>query len=178
MSIGDTVIAAPAGLSTVVVGIDTPAGPTESAAAGDSVTIRLRDELDLGRGQVLSRADQPEQLVVTEQILGVACWLDERAGTANQRVLLKVGTSVVRGILTGVSAHWQVDEQRWQTSAQAAALNDIVRLSIRVAEPVAVDEYADVRHTGGFLVIDPASGITLAAGMIGDPLTRAVEAMS
>ena len=95
--------------------------------------------------------------------------------TAGQRVLVKVGTKTVRGLVTTVGEQWDVDGQEWVQTGEQAQLNDIVRFVIRLADPVAVDDYYDDRATGGFLVIDPASGATLAAGMVGDPLTRAFD---
>ena len=172
--VGDVVTALPSGLSSMVTAIDTPVGPAESAEAGESVTILLRDELDVGRGQVLALGDQakPE---ATGELVGVLCWLDERASKPKQRVLVKIGTNVVRGIITGVTQHWDVDTQDWSDSTEPAELNDIVRVTIRLAEEVATDDYADFRATGGFLVIDPAGGATFAAGMVGDPLARAFD---
>ncbi len=175
--VGDVVTAWPSGLSSVVTRIDTQVGPLpadESATAGESVTICLRDELDVGRGQVLTLGDQPKP-ESTGELVGVLCWLDERASKPNQRVLVKIGTNVVRGIITGVTEHWDVDTQSWADSGEPAELNDIVRVTIRLAEEVASDDYADFRSTGGFLVIDPAGGATFAAGMVGDPLARAFD---
>ncbi|MDO5712775.1 MAG: hypothetical protein Q4P32_13700, partial [Micrococcales bacterium] len=170
---GERIVAQPGGLGSVVTGIDSPSGPVEQADAGDSVTILLRDELDIGRGQVLAHPDL--EPIVTSELTGVVCWLAERASTPGQRILVKVGTKTVRGLVTTVGEHWDVDAQEWVQTGQQAQLNDIVRFVIRLADPVAVDDYYDDRATGGFLVIDPASGGTLAAGMVGDPLTRAFD---
>ena len=171
--VGDRVVALPGELSSVVTGIDTPSGPVTEAVAGDSVTILLEDELDVGRGQVLAHPGQ--EPVITSELVGVVCWLAERASAPGQRVLVKSGTKAVRGLLTSVGAHWDVDAQEWIETGTQAELNDIARVHVRLAEPVAVDDYFDNRGTGGFLVIDPASGATLAAGMVGDPLTRAFD---
>ncbi|MEP7160430.1 MAG: GTP-binding protein, partial [Dermatophilaceae bacterium] len=183
--VGDTITAYPSSLTSVVTGIDTPAGPAEKAVAGESVVLLLRDELDVGRGEVLARSGEPAPMV-TQRLDAVVCWLAERPSTPNQRVLVKVGTHAVRAMLSPVVQRWHVDEQRWTTPdeflgdavdgppagarAIAAQLNDIVRLSIALAEPVATDDYARGRGSGAFIVIDPASGATLAAGMVGDHL--------
>ncbi len=173
VAVGDRIVAQPGGVGSVVTGIDTPSGPVESADAGDSVTILLKDELDVGRGQVL--AHPGAEPIVTSELTGVVCWLAERGSTPGQRILVKVGTNTVRGLVTTVAEHWDVDAQEWAGAGEQAQLNDIVRVVIRLADPVAVDDYYDDRSTGGFLVIDPASGATLAAGMVGDPLTRAFD---
>lgn len=175
IAVGDRIVALPSGLSSTVTGIDTPVGSVERADAGESVTILLADELDVGRGQVLCRAEENSLPATVSQLDGVVCWLDERASTPNQRVLVKVGTNVVRAMLTEVSQEWHVDDQEWIDSTAPAQLNDIRRVSLRLAEPAAVDDYEDDRATGGFLVIDAATGATLAAGLVGDPLTRAFD---
>jgi sulfate adenylyltransferase subunit 1 len=170
VAVGDAVTALPSGLSSTVAAIDTPRGPAPAAGAGESVTVLLADELDIGRGQVLCRPGQALPSVLTE-LDGVVCWLDERPSTPGQRLLVKAGSAVVRGLLTQVGEHWHVEDQRWGEAGQPASLNDIARVRVRLAEPVAVDQYAEDRATGAFLLIDPAGGATLAAGMVGDPLT-------
>lgn len=173
LAVGDEVVAMPGKLSSVVVGIDTPSGPVQLASAGESITVLLRDELDVGRGQMLVRAG--EEPIVTDDLTGVVCWLAERPLAGGQRVLVKAGTKTVRGLMQPVTQHWAVETQEWIETDKATELNDIARLSVRLSEPVAVDDYADDRTTGGFLVIDPATGATLAAGMVGDPLTQSFD---
>lgn len=173
LAVGDEVVAMPGKLSSVVVGIDTPSGPVQLASAGESITVLLRDELDVGRGQMLVRAG--EEPIVTDDLTGVVCWLAERPLAGGQRVLVKAGTKTVRGLMQPVTEHWAVETQEWIETDKATELNDIARLSVRLSEPVAVDDYADDRTTGGFLVIDPATGATLAAGMVGDPLTQSFD---
>ena len=167
LRVGDRVTAWPSGLNSEVVGIDTPAGPAVTARAGESVTVLLADEIDAGRGQVLAAQGGPAPLVTT-RLEGTACWLAERPSAPRQRVLVKVGTATVRGLLDPVGDIWDVDAQRWAPGpSTGAGMNDIARLSVTLAEPVAVDAYAESRWTGGALVIDPDSGATVAALMVG-----------
>lgn len=169
LAVGDTVVAQPSGLTSVVTGIDSPAGPLSRALAGDSVTVLLRDELDVGRGQVLALAGA--EPAVRSELEGVVTWLDERPGRVGARnLLVKVGTHVVRAILTAAPQRWDVDALAWVDCDEPLALNDIARVTLRLAEPVAADDYADDRATGAFLLIDQPTGATVAAGMVGDPL--------
>jgi len=168
VAVGDEITVTPGGLTSVVTGIDTPAGSVQVAGAGESVTVRLRDELDVGRGSVLSTVASRPRAV--QEISGTVCWLDERPASAGQRVLVKAGTRTTRGILTTVGDHWDVDSLTWVAPGAPVQLNDIARVELRLAEPVAVDDYLDDRATGAFLVIDPASGATLAAGLVGAAL--------
>ncbi|XVX19122.1 sulfate adenylyltransferase subunit 1 [Actinomycetota bacterium] len=170
VSVGDELVAQPGGQRSVVTGIDSPAGRVDTARSGESVTIVLRDELDVGRGQVLAPAARPPRSATT--LTGVVAWLDERPGRAAQRLLVKVGTALVRGIITSVDEHWDVEAAGWVPASPQVELNDIARVTVQLSEAVAVDDYADDRATGAFLLVDQPTGSTLAAGMVGDPLAR------
>ena len=174
--VGDEVRASTLGLTSRVVAIDTPTGPAQVAAAGESVTVRLADELDVARGEVLTLATAPEQPSVSTQLKGVVAWMANEDSKPRQRVLVKVGTKVTRGILTGVTHHWDVDESRWGASTAPLGLNEIGQVELQLAEPVASDSYSSLRGSGAFLVIDPASGATIGAGMVGADLGLAQDA--
>lgn len=164
--VGDTVTAYPSGRSSTVVAIDGATGEVPQAASGDAITIRLADELDVGRGEVLAT----EPIRVTRELDAVVTWLDESRPTPRQRVLVKVGTKTTRALLAAPHAVWQVDDLEWQDSTAPLELNDIGRIRLQLAEPVAVDDYAQLRATGAFVVIDPDTGATLAAGLTGSDL--------
>lgn len=169
--VGDRITAQPSGQSSTVVGIDTPSGPQQLAVAGQSVTLLLGDELDVARGEVLVRDGEDEQwggaIGVLRQIDGVLTWLSEKDSTARQRVLIKAGTRTVRGMLGPVNATWDADHLAWSSDADRLQLNDIGQVTVQLAEPVALDSYAELRGTGAFLVIDPDTGATIAAGLAG-----------
>jgi sulfate adenylyltransferase subunit 1 len=172
VSVGDAVIALPSGLTSTVTGIDTPAGPIEMAVSGQSVTVHLSDELDVGRGEVLAHPVAAPR--VSTALDGLACWLASTSSRPNQRVVVKAGTAAVKAILAAPGDVWDVETQRWAPAGSALSLNDIGHVSLRLAQPVAVDDYLVGRGIGAFLVIDPDTGETLAAGMVGEPLTATV----
>ena len=168
LKVGDDVIALPSGGRSTVVGIDTPDGPISCATAGQSITVLLRDEIDVGRGEVLARPDQAPQ-VVTELDADL-CWLAERPLQAGARVLVKHGTRTVRAIVTELTGQLDLHTLRHTEPPATLELNEIGGARIRLAQPLAVDPYATDRHTGHFLVIDATNGNTLAAGLVGpDP---------
>ena len=172
VSVGDAVVALPSGLTSTVVGIDTPAGAIEVAVSGQSVTVHLSDELDIGRGEVLAHpTDAPR---VTTTLDGIACWLASMPSRRSQRVVVKTGTAAVKAILAAPGDVWDVETQRWAPAGSALSLNDIGHVSLRLAQRVAVDDYLVGHGIGAFLVIDPDTGETLAAGMVGEPLTATV----
>ncbi|MEO7193249.1 MAG: GTP-binding protein [Pseudonocardiaceae bacterium] len=167
LEVGDDVIALPSGGRSTVVGIDTPEGPLPRAAAGQSVTVLLADDLDVGRGEVLASPQQAPR-VVTELDADL-CWLADQPLRAGARVLVKHGTRTVRAIVTELTGRLDLHTLRHTDPPAALALNEIGGAHLRLAQPLAVDSYATHRHTGGFLVIDTADGNTLAAGLVGSP---------
>ena len=177
LEVGDDVIALPSGSHSSVVGIDTPDGPVSCAAAGQSITVLLRDEIDVGRGEVLAHPQQAPR-VVTELDADL-CWLADRPLRAGARVLVKHGTRTVRAIVTELTGRLDLHTLRHTAPPAALELNEIGGARIRLAQPLAVDSYATHRHTGGFLVIDTTDGNTLAAGLVGsDPAPGRVDGLS
>ncbi len=169
LHVGDRVRAVSSGLTSRVVAIDTPVGSREVAVAGESVTVRLGDELDVARGEVLSLVADPDQPVADSEVSGVLAWLAAADGCVRQRILVKAGTKVVRAVVDDITHLWDVETSTWHAAGPEAVmtLNTIGRVRLRLAEPVVLDPYDSHRATGAFLVIDPASGATLGAGMSG-----------
>jgi sulfate adenylyltransferase subunit 1 len=166
---GDEVVVLPSGIRTTVERIDTADGPLASAEAGRSVTLLLADDVDISRGDtIVSVADAPEPI---SEFDATVCWLAEKPLRPGARLLLKHGTKVTQAIVAALPERF--DEQRLAAdpNPESLELNQIGRISVRVAEPVVADHYAVNRHTGSFLLIDPAGGNTLAAGLIGDVLS-------
>lgn len=185
--VGDDVTVLPSGKTSTVVGIDTFDGPLEVAHAPQSVTLRLADEVDVSRGDVL--VPTGADAAVGADLVGTVCWLSERRSVLGARLLVRIGTRTVRALLREVDARLDVEDltvEQWRgvdtlhtvdatdTSSDAApsalGLNAIGRVRLRLAEPVLLDAYATHRRTGGFLLVDPADGSTLAAGMVGETL--------
>ncbi|HET9253763.1 MAG TPA: GTP-binding protein [Pseudonocardiaceae bacterium] len=167
LEVGDDVIALPSGSRSAIAGIDTPDGPLRYAVAGQSVTVLLADEIDAGRGEVLAHPGQAPQVVTT---LGAdLCWLADTPLSPGARVLVKHGTRAVRAIITELTGRLNLDTLSHGEPPPALELNEIGSAHIRLAEPLAVDSYAADRQTGGFLIIDPANGNTLAAGLVTTP---------
>jgi sulfate adenylyltransferase subunit 1 len=155
----------PGGGRTHVVGIDTADGELTQAFAPQSVTLRLADDLDVARGDVLAPADAPP--VTGADLVGTVCWLSERAPAPGARVLVRIGTRTVRGLVRGVGSRLDIDTLTVDEGATTLALNEIGTVHVRLAEPVVLDAYAEHRRTGVFLLVDQADGSTLAAGMVG-----------
>jgi len=166
LRVGDEVVVLPSGRRSTVVGIDTHDGPLEEAGAGRSIAVRLADDVDVSRGDLLAAApDAPEPV---RQLTGRVCVVAERQVRAGDRFRLRAGTREVRAIVGAVADRLDVTTLR-RTDADALELNDIGDVTLRLAEPIAVDSYAVSRGTGSFLLVDEATGATVAAGMVEHP---------
>ncbi|MER7012552.1 GTP-binding protein [Saccharopolyspora sp. NPDC000359] len=165
---GDEVVVLPAGVRTRVSKVDTPNGAKPRAAAGHSITLLLDDDVDISRGDLIAAADAAPEL--TDELDATVCWLTEKPLQAGAKVLVKHGTRTAPAIVTELSARFDEQQLSSVDGPDALQLNEIGRVQLRTAEPLPVDTYAASRRTGSFLVIDPADGTTLAAGLIGVPL--------
>lgn len=165
---GDEVVVLPEGHRTTVSEVRTADGPLAAAGAGLSVTVLLADDIDAPRGALIAAAsDVPE---VTSEIDATLCWLAEKPLLPGARLLLKHGTRTTQVIVGTLGARLDTETVSYAPAPEKLEINDIGRVSLRVADPLPVDAYARVRTTGGFLLIDPPTGNTLAAGLVGDPL--------
>jgi len=166
--VGDEVVVLPGGRRTTIAGIDTADGKLAQAFAPRSVSLRLADDIDVARGDLIaSAATAPEP---TRDLVATVCWLSHTPLSRHTRVLLKHTTRTTPAIISTVDGVLDLQTVRI-VPAQDLGLNDIGQLRIRTAEPIAAEPYARHRRTGAFLLIDPQSGQTLAAGMVGNPLT-------
>ncbi|MEZ0112250.1 sulfate adenylyltransferase subunit 1 [Catenulispora sp. EB89] len=167
-TVGDEVLVLPAGIRSTLTGIDTMDGPLTEAGVGRSVTLLLADDLDVCRGDVIVASSAPP--TVTDELDATVCWLSETPSRPGASVLLKHGTRTVSAVVVSIDARF--DEQNLSTvhDPESLRLNQIGRLTLRTSEPLPVDDYTTSRRTGSFLLIDPADGATLAAGLIGAPL--------
>jgi sulfate adenylyltransferase subunit 1 len=175
---GDEIVVLPSGTRTAVARIDTADGELDAAQAGRSVTLILEDEVDISRGDtIVSAADAPELLAEFD---ATVCWLADKPLRPGARLQLKHGARTTAAIVGAIDERFDEQELASVPSPETLELNEIGKISVRVADPVAADDYALSRRTGSFLLIDPATGNTLAAGLVGDALAaveRAVEAV-
>jgi sulfate adenylyltransferase subunit 1 len=161
---GDTVRVLPSGGTSTVVGIDTPSESLDAAPAGRSVTVRLADDIDIARGDLLVVDGDPAPLV-TRELEATVCWLSDKPLRAGDRYQLRHTTRDVRAIVDAVQSRLDVATVTPEPAAELG-LNDIGTVRIRLAEPIVVDPYRVNRSTGAFLLVDESSGATMAAGLV------------
>jgi len=161
---GDKVVVLPSGRNTTIEAIDTPDGELTNAPAGRSVVLRLSDDIDIARGEMIAVDRDPRPSVVRE-VEATVCWLTDRPLRAADRFSLRHTTRDVRSVVDAVLSKLDVSTVTSNPATQLE-LNDIGAVRIRLAEPIIVDAYSTNRSTGAFLLVDEASGATVAAGMI------------
>jgi bifunctional enzyme CysN/CysC len=161
---GDDVAVLPSGLQTKIAAIDTARGPVSEAFAPMSVTIRLADDLDVSRGDMICRPhNQPR---VTQDVDAMVCWLADQPLSVRGMYALKHTTRNVRAQVKELDYRIDVNTLHRDETADGLALNEIGRIRLRTTQPLFLDEYRRNRTTGSFLLIDEASGATVGAGMI------------
>ena len=160
---GDDVVVLPSGLRTRVAGVDTADGPIDVAVQGMSVTIRLEDDLDIPRGEML--VDPADQPVCARTLEATVCWMAERPVQVGARLGIKHTSRWMRAVLDAVDSKLDVDTLE-QVPADGLELNDIARVRLRLSGPLMLDPYAVNRTTGAFVLVDEATNDTVAAGMV------------
>lgn len=166
VSLGDSVTLLPTGRTTSIVGIDGPGGkPLASASAPQSVVLRLSEELDVARGELISGAGTVRE--VSQDLYSSLCWLSPKPLREGSKVLVKHGTSTVQALVRLIAGKLDLDTFSL-SPASSLELNDIGSVQLRLAAALPLEPYAEHRRTGAFLVIDPIDGNTLAAGMVSE----------
>jgi sulfate adenylyltransferase large subunit len=161
---GDDVVVLPSGRRARVAAVETADGALDAAVPGMSVTVRLDDDLDISRGDML--ADPDRAPTVARTLEATVCWMAERPLEPRAKVAVKHTTRSVRAIVDELVSVVEIHSLEDRPSPERLVLNDIARVRLRLSEPLAVDAYADNRATGAFILIDEATNDTIAAGMI------------
>jgi sulfate adenylyltransferase subunit 1 len=153
----------PSGQRTAVREIATFDGARVAAAAGDAVTLTLRDELDVSRGDMLVDARRPPQ--ATKSLRAEICWLAQSPLDLAGRYLLKHTTRTVRARI--VTVNHRLDIHTLERAAPGMiGMNDIAGVSLSLNQPIFCDPYRENRGTGSFILIDELTHQTVAAGLV------------
>jgi bifunctional enzyme CysN/CysC len=163
ISPGEEVVVLPSGLSSRVKSILTYDGELTEAAAGDSVMLTLEDEIDISRGDMIVRKNNLPH--VSNQLECVVCWMNEEPLDTSLTYLLQHTTKRTRAHISEINYRIDVDTLH-RENVDTLQLNEIGRMKITTTQPLFFDPYRLNRNTGGFILIDPNSNVTVAAGMI------------
>ena len=165
---GDAVVVLPSGFTSTIAAIDTADGPVDEAFAPMAVTIRLADDIDISRGDMICRdRNRPH---VGQDLEAMVCWLTEHTSLeAGRKLALKHTTRWGRALVKDLQYRLDVNTLHRDEQAGALTLNEIGRVRIRTTVPLFFDEYRRNRATGSFVLIDEATNNTVGAGIILGP---------
>jgi bifunctional enzyme CysN/CysC len=166
---GDRVRVQPSGQQSSVAKVLTANGEVDEAVAGQAVTLTLVDEIDISRGDVISRADSPAE--VADQFETTIVWMSEEPLLPSRPYLLKLGARTVNATVTDLKYKVNVNTLE-HLAAKKLELNEIGICNVAIDRPVAFDPYAENRATGGFILVDRMTNSTCGAGMLHFALRR------
>ena len=172
---GDEVVVLPSGKISRITAIDGPEGPVTEAFPPMAVSISLADDIDISRGDLLARPQN--QPAASTEFDAMVCWMaDEAALEPGRDYVIKQTTRTTRVRVTALDYRLDVNTLHRDKSATALKLNELGRVSLRTQVPLLLDEYTRNAATGSFILIDPETNVTVAAGMVRDTAPVAARA--
>ncbi len=162
---GDEVVVLPIGKTTTIAAIDGPTGPVAEAFPPMAVSVTLADEIDISRGDLIARTNNQPR--VAQDFDATVCWMADAAALEPGRdYVIKHTTRTTRARVTGLDYRLDVNTLHRDKTATALKLNELGRISLRAQVPLLLDEYTRNASTGSFILIDPDTNGTVAAGMV------------
>jgi bifunctional enzyme CysN/CysC len=162
---GDEVVVLPVGKTTRIASIEGPNGPVEEAFPPMAVSVSLADEIDISRGDLIARTNNQPR--VAQDFDATVCWMADGAALEPGRdYVIKHTTRTTRAKVTALDYRLDVNTLHRDKTATALKLNELGRISLRTQVPLLLDEYTRNASTGSFILIDPDTNGTVAAGMV------------
>jgi bifunctional enzyme CysN/CysC len=162
---GDEVVVLPIGKTTTIASIEGPNGPVEEAFSPMAVSVSLTDEIDISRGDLIARTNNQPR--VTQEFDATVCWMADAAALEPGRdYVIKHTTRTTRAKVTALDYRLDVNTLHRDKTASALKLNELGRITLRTQVPLLLDEYTRNASTGSFILIDPNTNGTVAAGMV------------
>ncbi|HET7475008.1 MAG TPA: sulfate adenylyltransferase subunit CysN [Dermatophilaceae bacterium] len=164
---GDEVMVLPSGFTSRIAAVETADGEVDEAFPPMSVTVRLEDEIDVSRGDMICRPNNKPE--VAQDIDALICWMDEGAPLRlGGKYAIKHTSRTARTLVKHLQYRLDVNTLHRDEDADKLTLNEIGRVRLRTTVPLMCDDYSRNRSTGGFVLVDEATNRTVAAGMITD----------
>ncbi|MFI5622178.1 sulfate adenylyltransferase subunit 1 [Nocardioides sp. NPDC051685] len=163
---GDEVMVLPSGMTSKIAGIDLFDKEIPEAFPPMSVTVRLEDDVDVSRGDMISRVkNAPEP---SQDIDAMICWMTNAPLRPRQKLAIKHTSNSARALVKDIQYRLDVNSLHRDLETKELGLNEIGRVQLRTTKPLLCDPYSKNRTTGSFILIDEATGVTVGAGMIND----------
>lgn len=161
---GDDVTVLPSGFTSKVKTVLSMNKEVEEAFAPMSITVELEDDIDISRGNMIVRTNnQPEK---TQQISAMICWLSSTPYSPGIKFSVKHTTNEQMAMISSIEYKMDIDKLERMENETSIAMNEICRVTLKTSAPLMTDEYRDNRMTGSFILINPNTNETVAAGMI------------
>ena len=161
---GDKVVIQPSGIESTIKLIEKDGVETEEAVAHQSVVIHLEDDVDVSRGDLIVKRENPPKL--SQQLEVFLCWMDSKPLISGNKYLLQLNSRTVRCIIKEIEYKLDVNTLQKRFAPSNVELNDMIKATIKTATPLPYDSYKDLRENGGAILIDETSFVTVAACMI------------
>ena len=162
---GEEVIVLPSGFETKISAIDTAEGPVAEAAAGEAVSLRLEDDLDISRGDMICRSGN--RPTVSQDVDAMICWMSEQGELQpRSKYALKHTSRWVRALVGDIRYRLDINTLSRDENSESLSLNEIGRVKLRTTAPLFFDSYQRNRATGSFVLVDETTNATVAGGMI------------
>ena len=164
ISVGDEIRVLPSGLSSKLSRIERNRQDVEEAYAGQAVILHLEENIDISRGDMLVKNENPPQLGQDLEVL--LCWMDTKPLKAGNKYLIQHNSRRIKSVVKEIEYRLDVNSLEKEEGIESVGLNEIVRAKIKTASPLAYDLYKELRVNGGLILIDETSNVTVGACMI------------
>lgn len=164
LKVGDKISVLPAGHKSTIKLIEKDGKQVDEAFAPQSVIVHLADEIDISRGDVIVK--EGIEPTVTQDIEVILCWMDAKAMEVGSKYLIQHNNKQIRCAVKGIEYKLDVNTLEKQTNIVSAQLNDVCKVTLKTARPIAVDSYHKLRTNGGAILIDETSYVTVGACII------------
>ncbi|MDP1620884.1 MAG: GTP-binding protein [Bacteroidales bacterium] len=161
---GDKIVVLPSGIESEIASIDTLTGPVAEAHPPMSVTLTLKDDVDLSRGDMI--AGTGTALFQNRDITAMICWMNQKPLQIHGKYVLKHTTNDARCVIQDIDYVLNISTLEKITKTKTIRMNDIARIRLRSTKPLCFDPYTTNRITGSLILIDETTNETVAAGMI------------
>jgi len=161
---GDKINVLPSGVESTIKAIEIAGKEVPEAFAPQSVILHLEDDIDISRGDMIVPTNNQPKL--EQEFEALICWMDSKPLIPGNKYLLQTNSRVVRSVVKEIQYQLDVNTLEKNESPAKAVLNDIIKVNIKTASPVAFDSYKELRQNGGAILIDETSCVTVGACMI------------
>jgi len=161
---GDEVVIQPSGIETRIKSIERNGVETAEAVAHESIVLHLEDDVDVSRGDLISKKENAPKL--SQQLEVFLCWMDTKPLVNGNKYLLQLNSRTVRSVIKEIEFKLDVNTLQKKFAPSSVELNDVIKATIKTASPLPYDSYKELRENGGAILIDETSFVTVAACMI------------